>query len=300
MMPNNTSAYPKISIITATYNRADFLEATIQSILGQNYPNLEYIVIDGGSTDGTVDIIKQYEDHLAYWVSEPDKGMYHAIQKGFDQATGEIMGWLNSDDLYFDWTFDTLATLFNTFPDMEWLTSNQLFAINATGKPLACFQVPGYSREGYLRGEHFDLPSQQYVVEYIMQEATFWRRSLWDKVGATLDTSLKYAGESELWFRFFEHAELYDVSLPLAQFRHHDNQITNQLSNQYHAEIELLLQKYGHHRHTRLTATLRGLFSQHTPSRLRRLPHMLGLMHKSKRLKYNMRQQQWQIQQRYY
>lgn len=299
-MSDNSMSYPKISIVTATFNRADFLEATIQSILGQNYPNLEYIIIDGGSTDGTLDIIKKYEQHLAYWVSEPDKGMYDAIQKGLAQSTGEIMGWLNSDDLYFDWTFERLVTLFNAVPEMEWLTSNQLFSIDAQGQPFVCFQVPGYSREGYIRGEHFDVPAQRFIVEYIMQEATFWRRSLWEKSGATLDTSLKYAGESELWFRFFEHADLYDVSIPLARFRKHGNQITSQLGTQYAQEIEQLLEKYGRHRHTYLSASLRRFFRQYTPFKLRRIPHMLGLMHKTKRLKYNVVHQQWQVQQRYY
>ena len=83
--------YPKISIITPSYNQAKYLEQTMLSILDQNYPNLEYIVIDGGSTDGSIDIIKKYEDRLTYWVSEPDNGLYHALQKGFEKTTGEIV-----------------------------------------------------------------------------------------------------------------------------------------------------------------------------------------------------------------
>jgi glycosyltransferase involved in cell wall biosynthesis len=103
---------PKISIITPNYNGGEYLEETIQSILTQNYPNLEYIIIDGGSTDNSVEIIKKYEDQLSFWVSEPDKGLYDAIQKGFDKSSGEIMAWLNSDDLYHKNAFFTVVEIF--------------------------------------------------------------------------------------------------------------------------------------------------------------------------------------------
>ena len=89
---------PKITIVTPNFNQAGFLEETILSVIGQNYPDLEYIIVDGGSTDGSIDIIKKYEKQLAYWVTEPDKGLYHALQKGFERSTGEVMGWINSDD----------------------------------------------------------------------------------------------------------------------------------------------------------------------------------------------------------
>lgn len=112
---------PKISIITPSYQQAEFLEETIQSVLNQRYESLEYFVIDGGSSDGSVDIIKRYEDHLDYWVSEKDRGQVHAINKGLERVTGDIVAFLNSDDVYLPGTFATVAAHFENHPSSDWL-----------------------------------------------------------------------------------------------------------------------------------------------------------------------------------
>lgn len=295
-----TRSYPKISIVTPTYNSVAFLEATIQSVLSQNYPNLDYIIIDGGSTDGTLEIIERYQEHLSYWVSEPDKGMYDAIQKGFDKATGEIMGWLNSDDLHFEWTLEFISRLFTEFNQVEWLTSNIISGMDEEEMPLYTSQVPGYSREGYMTGEHLPTEARKFAIEYILQESTFWRRSLWEKSGAVLDTSMKYAGDSELWFRFFEHAILYDVSIPLGRFRLHESQITSALRKEYDEEVEALMRRYGAKPHNHIKASLRKLARKHTPLKIRRILKYMGLLHISQRIKYNVSSKQWQIQTNYY
>ncbi len=294
------STYPKISIITPSYNSVAFLEATIQSIIEQNYPNLEYIIIDGGSNDGTVEIIERYAEYLSYWVSEPDKGMYDAIQKGFDKSTGDILGWLNSDDLHFEWTLEFIARLFIQFEQVDWLTSNIISGMDEEGMPLYASQVPGYSREGYLAGEHLPTESRKFAVEYIPQESTFWRRSLWEKSGAKLDTSMKYAGDSELWFRFFEHATLYDVSAPLGRFRLHSGQITTALRKEYDEEVEAIMQKHNATAHDGIKASLRRFVSQYKPRRGRSLLSNLGLLNRSQRIKYNTNTRQWQIRTNYY
>ncbi|MEM9542520.1 MAG: glycosyltransferase family 2 protein [Cyanobacteria bacterium P01_E01_bin.42] len=113
------SQYPLISIVTPSYNQAEFLEETIRSILLQNYPNLEYIIIDGGSTDGSVEIIKKYEPYLAYWVSERDRGQSDALNKGFKRATGELIGWQNSDDTYQQNAFAYAAKTYLSHPEAE-------------------------------------------------------------------------------------------------------------------------------------------------------------------------------------
>ena len=112
---------PKLSIVTPSYNQGQFLEETILSVLDQKYSNLEYIIIDGGSTDESVEIIRRYEKYLAYWVSEKDRGQVHAINKGIEKTTGDIFGFLNSDDLYLPGTFATVAEHFDSHPESEWV-----------------------------------------------------------------------------------------------------------------------------------------------------------------------------------
>src|SRR5262245_563720 len=126
--------YPTITIVTPTYNSAPYLEATIQSLLAQHYPALEYIIIDGGSTDGNLDIIERYQSHLAYHVSEPDNGMYDALDKGFRQSTGDIMAWLNSDDMLPTWALHTVADVFSALPQVDWITSIRPLIWNRAGQ----------------------------------------------------------------------------------------------------------------------------------------------------------------------
>ena len=125
--------WPKISIITPSYNQGEFLERTILSVIEQNYPNLEYIIIDGGSTDGSVDIIQKYADKLAYWISEKDNGQTHAINKGFKKATGEIVAWLNSDDELCEGALMAVASVFMEHDEADFVFGNQ-YSIDSNGK----------------------------------------------------------------------------------------------------------------------------------------------------------------------
>ncbi|MEO1389788.1 MAG: glycosyltransferase family 2 protein [Cyanobacteria bacterium J06634_6] len=215
-------SYPKISIVTPSFNQSDFLESCILSILSQNYPNLEYIVIDGGSTDGSVDIIKKYEGQLHFWCSESDAGQYDAINKGFKYATGDIMGWLNSDDQHLPWTLQTVGSIMSQLPEVDWLTTLQPGVFDINGFCLGFFPLSGYSQAAFLEGAY--LPIGRSSIGYIQQESTFWRRSLWEKAGGSVRTDLKLASDFELWARLFQFSDLYGVNSPLAGFRRQPQQ----------------------------------------------------------------------------
>lgn len=210
-------AYPCISIVTPSFNQAAFLEETILSVISQNYPNLEYIIIDGGSTDGSVEIIRNYENHLAYWVSEKDKGQSDAINKGFARTTGEIMAYMNSDDKYCPWAFKTVADIFTDCTQVEWITSLWQLHWTLKGDAAPGMAVSGYSSNAFYEGR--TLGDSARFIGFVQQESTFWKRSLWEKTGAHIAVDLQLAMDFELWARFFEHADFYGVSVPLGGFR---------------------------------------------------------------------------------
>lgn len=203
--------FPKISIVTVNFNGARFLEEAINSVLNQNYPNLEYIIIDGGSTDESVGIIKKYESKLAYWVSEKDNGQYHAVQKGFEKSTGDIMAWINSDDLYVPNAFYGVAQIFNEFPKVEWLMGIPR-EYNEQGVMMSRITLP-WGRWSKHRYYTFDF-------QFIQQESSFWKRKLWEKAGSKMNLDYKYAGDMELWARFFRFAKLHTTTATFAGFRY--------------------------------------------------------------------------------
>jgi glycosyltransferase involved in cell wall biosynthesis len=180
--------FPLVSIVTPSFNQARFLPATLESVLNQSYPNIEYIVIDGGSTDGSVAVIEDYADRLAYWVTEPDKGQTEAINKGFARARGEILAWLNSDDTYEPNAVAQAVEKFQQTPDIGMVYGEANF-IDEYGQKIGRFPAAQTDYERLRRG---------YV--HIPQQAAFWRADLWRQVGP-LDESLYFAMDYDLWLR---------------------------------------------------------------------------------------------------
>jgi glycosyltransferase involved in cell wall biosynthesis len=208
------SPWPRISLVTPVFNSAKYLEQTIQSVLSQNYPNLEYFIIDGGSTDGTLDIIRKYAPQISGWISEPDHGMYDALNKGFSRTTGEIMGWISATDQYQVGGLAVVGSVFRDLPQVEWLTGRPVL-FSEEGMTVEVGAVPRWSRERFLKGAN----------RYIQQESTFWRRSLWQRAGARVDDARRIAADFELWVRFFRHAQLYSVDALIGGFRSHSDSI---------------------------------------------------------------------------
>jgi glycosyltransferase involved in cell wall biosynthesis len=251
-----------LSIVTPSFNQAEYLEQAIASVLGQRYQKLEYVIMDGGSQDGSVAIIERHAAQLASWVSAPDGGHYAAVNAGFARTSGEIMAWLNADDQYLPWTFSVVAEIFAQFPEVEWLTTRWPLRWDRRGRAVRCAARAGYSREAFFRGAY--VPGEGRPV--IQQESTFWRRSLWERAGGKLDTNFSLGGDFELWARFSQHAELYAVDTPLGGFRVHGEQRSTRQREQYERDVQRALLHHG----GRLPTRLGRFLSRRSPAKILR------------------------------
>ncbi len=183
---------PLVSIVTPSYNQAAFLAKTMESVLSQDYPNIEYIVIDGGSTDGSVALLEKHADRLAYWVSEPDSGQTEAINKGFAQANGEILAWINSDDTYQPGAVAEAVKYLTAHSEVGMVYGEAHF-IDEHDQVIGHFPAAQTDHQRLQRG---------YV--HIPQQSAFWRASVWQQVGP-LDERLYFAMDYYLWLRIAEH-----------------------------------------------------------------------------------------------
>ena len=204
---------PKLSIITPTLNQAQFIAATVESVLGQGYPKLEYIVLDGGSTDGTAEIMARYAGRLTF-ISEPDKGQVDAINKGLRLCTGEVVAYLNSDDVYEPGALLRVGEYFARHPQAQALTG-KCRRIDEHGGTVDRFVTTYKNAWLLLTGFQTLL-----IQNYISQPSTFWRRSLMDEVGLFND-AYHFAFDYEYWLRIFKVSRIHFVNAWLSAFRVH-------------------------------------------------------------------------------
>lgn len=221
------------TIVTPCYNSEKYIESCIKSIMAQRFTNFEHIIVDGGSTDRTVDIIKKYVGkYNMRYISEKDNGMYDAINKGFKMANGRIFSWLNSDDMYFPWTLEEVNAVFSS-EKIHWCNAreayidkrNRLYFHSKTVGVRAYKQ--DWIRKGYL--------DNRVLNAFIMQESSFWTRELWEKVGG-VNPNLRLAGDYDLWKRMAKYEPLYVANTIWAAFRVSKNQLSAN-SEKYYSEI---------------------------------------------------------------
>ena len=213
MTPSNPGDPPRISLVTASYNAERYIEHTLRSVLPQLAASDEYLLFDGGSTDRTLEIARAYEAGITGLVSEPDEGQYHAINKGFARSTGDIMGWINADDILMPGALATVRDVFSRFPEVDWITGAPCFQ-NAADQLTKVQQKPAAYPEKYLRNGWYD----EFLGGFLQQENMFWRRSLWNRAGP-LNPKYQLAADFDLWTRFGAHSALVPVDVPLSAFR---------------------------------------------------------------------------------
>jgi len=221
--------FPKITVITPSFNQAEFLERTIKSVIDENYPNLEYIIMDGGSTDGSVEIIKKYEKYLTYWVSEKDNGQSHAINKGLKMARGDWVAWQNSDDIYYPGVFTAVAKAAKAYPKAG-LIIGDMYLIDENDK--------------IIRDMHYVSPSYQAMVAegmVLSNQAAFWRREVHDAIGM-MDESLHLGFDFDWFLRLTKNVQAISVNRCLGAFRIHGMAKTQKMPTK-NAEIHKMIRE---------------------------------------------------------
>jgi glycosyltransferase involved in cell wall biosynthesis len=207
---------PKITIVTPVYNCAKYIEETIRSVLIQNYQNIEYIIVDGGSNDGTCEIVEKYSEKINLFISEKDQGMYDALDKGFKVATGKYLSWLNADDLYFNDSISKSIELMEK-NNYQWINGISATLINKKKKIRPLYHYPNIILKNRLM--------TPCLWGYIPQESIIFTKDLYIKSGG-INRKLKYAGDFDLWSKFSKKSELISVNIPIGIFRKRKNQIS--------------------------------------------------------------------------
>jgi glycosyltransferase involved in cell wall biosynthesis len=219
---------PAVSIVTPSYGQGRFIERTLYSVVSQNYPALEYVVQDGGSTDDTVDVLRRYEGSLSHWTSAPDNGQADAINRGFAHTSGEIMAYLNSDDLLLPGSLAYVARYFKSHPEVDVVYGHRLI-IDEHDRLIGTWVMPPHDDQ------------ELALIDFVPQETLFWRRSAWEAAGGAMDESLRFAIDWDLLLRFRDSgAKIVRLPRFLGAFRAHDEQKTATWYDQCLIECDVL------------------------------------------------------------
>lgn len=226
--------FPKVSIVTPSFNQVRFIESTLKSVIDQGYPNLEYIIIDGGSTDGSVDIIERYAAIYPFirWVSEKDSGQSNAINKGLKMTTGDIVAWINSDDVYDLNAISSAVKCFQENPEVS-MVYGDANVVDENGKFVSKFAAT----------EEFNLWRLIHIWDYIMQPTVFWKREIFPKVGF-LDESLNWTMDWDFWIRVGMHFKVKYNHVHVADNREYGDTKTSTGGLKRLKEIKRLLKRY--------------------------------------------------------
>ncbi len=224
--------HPKVSIVTPSFGQGAYIEKTLLSVLDQQYPNLEYFVQDGASKDSTVDVLRNYEAKLSGWTSEKDSGQSQAINRGFAKTSGEIMAWLNSDDLLLPSALACVVEYFNRHPDIDVVYGNRLM-VDENNMEIGRWIMPGHNSKVLS------------WVDYVPQETLFWRRRIWEKAGGQIDESFRFSMDWDLLVRFREAgAKFAHIPRFLGAFRIHELQKTSAEINEVgHKEMDRIRER---------------------------------------------------------
>jgi len=272
------SPWPKISIVTPSYNQGQFIEETIRSVLLQGYPNLEYIIIDGGSTDNSVEVIKKYSHWLTYWVSEADRGQSHAINKGFSKATGKIYAWLNSDDFLLPGALGNVATAYRDDPSaVAW--AGICYWVDPNGRILKTITPRGMERDSI---------ADWWIRGVFGQSSCFFAAWTWMDVNR-LDESLHYSMDLDLWVRISTLGRFINLPYALSAAIVHDKAKTQAQKPEAHAETTFVQIKHGYREVAtrRLVLLLRQKYRLRTvlKAKLRPIIRRMGLLNALRRIR---------------
>jgi len=233
-------SFPSISIVTPSYNQNKYLETSINSVLLQGYPNLEYIVVDDCSTDDSVMTLKKYKNRLIFLQNRLNRGQAYALNHGFYKSSGEIMGTINGDDVYLPYTLHLVGKIFQQFPEIDWITGHPSFLVDGDAISPRRHHLDAYNSKLMQLG--FYTPWLMGVPQHI---STFFRRNLYEKAGGIIKTNLRDSLDIDLWIRMSNYSAPVFVPVTLAMMRLHDDQRSAQEKHSELAFKEIEDQDYG-------------------------------------------------------